>query len=177
MITDFKEQRGTDSFNSYLSKFKEQVSQEESSNFYHVDVVAEAYTQGFFDGEKSGKKEFVENLLKRTTERFTQKSTQVYILTNVAVNHFKKNGYPVNAFYLNIVHNNPKALISVDSDSLLNDEFVEMAYSKIFELKKIFFNLFESTFDIGLVASEGLDLSIIKDEGFDYSETIATIDE
>jgi len=172
MTTNFATQTGTDKFNSYLVKFKDQASHKKSKDFYHVDVVAEAYSQGFYDGEKSGKKEFVEELMKATADRFTQKATQVYLLTKRAVEHFKINGFHVDAFYLNVTHDNPKALISVPDKQLLDDNFVEFAYSKVFEFKKIFCNLFDSTFDLSLISSDNLCVELMEEDGFDFSETI-----
>jgi hypothetical protein len=54
---------GSELFNNYLNKFKDEVRSKSSDKYYHVDVVAEAYSQGFSDGEKSGKKEFIEDKL------------------------------------------------------------------------------------------------------------------
>lgn len=105
-----------------------------------------------------------------SAERFTQKANQVYILTNVAIDYFRKNGYSVNSFFINIVHPNPQAIITVDNAQLLDDDFVQLAYSKLFELKKIFSKLFDNTFDIGLLASDSLDLQSLKEDRFDYSE-------
>lgn len=50
--------RGTESFQEYLAKYKDQVNSENTEGYYHVAVVADAYNQGFCDGEKSGKKIF-----------------------------------------------------------------------------------------------------------------------
>jgi|SRR5690606_36038157 len=164
--------RGTDQFNAYLSKYRDQARREQANNFYHVDVVADAYNKGFSDGEQKGRKEFIEDLIKNTTERFTQRANQVYILTNVAVTHLQKHGHKVNAFFINISHSNPKALIAVDGELLLNDDFVELSYSKLFELKKIFVKLFECTLDIGMVSYDNLDIDALKEDHFDYSEFI-----
>jgi|SRR5690606_4637421 len=169
--------RGTAQFNDYLAKYKDQAKNEKSNNFYHVDVVAEAYNQGFSDGEQKGRKEFIDDLVKSTTERFTQQANQVYILTNVAVSHLQKHGYSVNAFFINIAHPNPKVLIAVDGDLLLDDGFVELSYSKLFELKKIFSKLFECTLDIGLISYDNLDMDALKEDRFDYSEFIGASNE
>ncbi|QEC52508.1 hypothetical protein EDD80_11348 [Anseongella ginsenosidimutans] len=169
-ITKIKK-NGTEQFQRYLSHFKDQAKREESNNFYHVDVVADAYNQGFCDGEQSGRKEFVEELVKGSTERFVQKATQVYILTNLAVDHIQKNQYHVHSFFINIVHPNPQVIIVVPNEQLLDDKFVKETYEKMFELKKIFCKLFGDTFDIGLMGAEGIDLDALKEDRFDYSES------
>lgn len=65
---------GTDSFQSYLKKHKDDVRSTVANNYYHVDVVAEAFNEGFTAGEKSGKKEFVSKLIKSRIEELTQKA-------------------------------------------------------------------------------------------------------
>jgi hypothetical protein len=163
---------GSDLFNNYLSKFKTEVRTQSSDKYYHVDVVAEAYTQGFCDGEKSGKKEFVEEMIKKQIEKFTQKANQVYILTNLMVTHIKSNGYSVNSFYINISHKCPKVIIAVNNDLLLNDEFIKTSYLKVFELKRIFSELFAVTLDMGLIGATDLDIETLSADGFEYSEDL-----
>lgn len=172
MSLDTVKASGTELFHTYLSDYKDQARKEKSADFYHVDVVADAYNQGFCNGQESGRKEFIEDLKRDRTEKFTQKATQVYILTNRAIDHIQKNGFSVDSFFINIAHDNPKAIIAVKDEQLLDDEFIMIAYSKIFELKRIFAELFECTFDIGLISSSDLDVETLKGDRYDYSETI-----
>lgn len=164
---------GTDLFHSYLSNYKDQVREQSTDGYYHVDVVAEAYNQGFSDGEKSGRQDFLEQILKGRVERFAQKSNQVYILTQRVVSYLSVHKYKVHSFHINLYPSCPKVVISVDNDVLLDDEFVEKAYSKIFEMKRIFSALFDSYLDMGLIGSIDLDSQALQEDGFGYSEELS----
>jgi hypothetical protein len=163
---------GTELFQSYLNKHKDDVRSTATKNYYHVDVVAEAFNEGFSAGQKSGKKEFVDKLIKNRVEELTQKANQVYILTNRIVSYIKQNGNKIDSFYINIFHENPKVIIAVENELLLNDGFVENTYKKVFEMKSIFNSLFDGDLDMGLIGSESLDLEYIAQDGYDYSEVI-----
>ena|SRR5690554_3514845 len=163
---------GTDQFNAFLSNFKDLAIKEKAANFYHVDIVADAYNAGFNDGQKSGKQEFVEDLIKKRSEKFSHMATQVYILTQVAISHLKNEGYKSKKFFINIAHENPKAIIAVDGQMLLDDDFVKIAYAKLRELKTIFNRLFNCTFDIGLVSYDDLDEQSLIEDLYEYSELI-----
>jgi hypothetical protein len=51
---------GTGLFHKYILQHQNQVSKYNIDGYYHVDVVADAYNQGFRDGKESGQKDFVE---------------------------------------------------------------------------------------------------------------------
>lgn len=172
MSAQIKSTTGTELFYAYLNKFKDDVRSKSSDNYYHVDVVADAYSQGFCDGEKSGKKEFVDAIIKNRIEKLTQKANQVYILTNLVVTFIKNSGYSVNSFYINIFHESPKVIIAVDNDLLINDDFIEKSYLKVFEMKHIFNTLFDVTLDMGLVGAAELDIESLSDDGYEYSEDL-----
>jgi len=159
-------------FQSYLFKHKDDVRSTAAKNYYHVDVVAEAFSEGFSAGEKSGEKEFVTKLIKNRVDELTQKATQVYILTNRVITHIKSDGHKVDSFYINIFHENPKVIVAVENDLLLNDDFIESSYSKIFEIKRIFDDLFHVDLDMGLMGSSDIDLELLSDDGYEYSENI-----
>ncbi len=164
---------GTELFSKYISKYKDQVKTESTEEYYHVDVVAEAYNQGFSDGKSSGKKDFLEEIVKSRLERFVQKANQVYILSQNLISFLGKDGYKINAFYINPFPSCPKVVLSVDDHILLNDKFVELSYGKILENQSIFSKLFApSTLDISLVSSENLDSNLLKEDGFGYREDI-----
>jgi len=163
---------GTDLFNTYLNKFKDEVRETASDKYYHVDVVAEAYNQGFSDGEKSGKKEYVSEIIKNRIEELTQKANQVYILAYRVISHIRSNNFRVNSFYINIFHTNPQVIIAVDDKLLLDDTFVESTYLKIFEMKRIFNDLFKVTLDMGLIGSDDLDIEALTEDGYEYSEDL-----
>ncbi|NJW53818.1 hypothetical protein [Salinimicrobium oceani] len=161
---------GTELFQSYLRNHKDDVRSTAANNYYHVDVVAEAFNEGFSAGEKSGKKEFVNKLIKSRVEELTQKANQVYILTNRVISFIKQKGHAVDSFYINIFHDNPQVVIAVDNDLLINDDFVTQAYSKVFEMKRIFNDLFDCALDMGIMGAAEIDVEALKADGFEYSE-------
>lgn len=164
---------GTELFGKYISKYKDQVNTESAEEYYHVDIVAEAYNQGFSDGKNSGKKDFLEAILKDKVEKFILKSNQVYILSQNLISFLSKNGFKIHSFYINPFPNCPKVILSVDDELLLNDNFVELAYTKIQENKNIFLELFSPTsLDISLVSNENLDPDLLKEDGFGYKEVV-----
>lgn len=172
MTTEETTKTGSDLFRNYLDRYKDEAKSTSQDGYYHVDVVAEAYNQGFSDGAKSGRKEFVNNVVKQRVEEFTQKAQQVYILTQHVIVALKKEGYSVNSFYINIVHKNPQVLIAVNNQLLLEDDFITLVYQKIFEMKKIFNDLFKVTLDMGVIESEGLDIQAVTADGYEYSEEL-----
>jgi len=165
---------GTELFQSYLRKHNDDVRSTAANNYYPVNVVADAFSEGFNAGEKSGKQsgkeEIIAKLVKNRVEELTQKATQVHILTSRVVNHIRNNGNKVHSFHLNIFHENPKAILAVNNDLLLNDAFIEDTYSKIFEIKRIFDAIFNVDLDMGLIGSSDLDLALLSEDGYEYSE-------
>lgn len=164
----------TEMFQSYLRKHSDDVRSSAANNYYPANVVADAFSEGFSAGEKSGKQsgkeEIIAKLVKNKIEELTQKATQVHILTSRVVDHITKNGNKVHSFHLNIFHENPKAILAVNNELLLNDEFVKDTYSKIFEIKRIFDEIFNVDLDMGLVGSNNLDLNLLSEDGYEYSE-------
>ncbi|WP_225035104.1 hypothetical protein [Winogradskyella sp. SM1960] len=172
-IKGTEKQTGINLFNSYLSKHQEFSKQTKVSDlYYHVNVVADAYGQGLKDGQNIGKQDFIDKIMKSTAEKFAEKANQVYILTKNTLSYIISKGYDVNSFYINIFHNNPKVIIAVDNKYLLDDDFVEFAYSKIFEAKNTFTSIFDNTLDISLAGTENLDIELLDQDGFEYSEVV-----
>ncbi len=164
---------GISLFNTYLSKHQEVCKDSKiNDSYYHVNVVAEAYQQGLNDGKNIGRQDFIDKIMKSSAEKFAEKATQVYILTKNILSALSKNGYTVSSFHINVFHSNPKVIISVDNQQLLDDEFVELAYTKIFEIKSTFNNLFDSTLDMGIMGNENIDLELLSQDGYEYSENI-----
>lgn len=161
---------GSDRFQTYLSQHKNYALSESMDGYYHADVVADAYSQGFNDGKQIGKQEFIDSIIERHKEVFSQKANQIYILTQNVISFIRSNGFPVNSVHINLNYGNPRVIIAVPNDTLNDDSFVEMAYSKIFENKEIFSRLFSDHMDIGLVANDHLDKDLLFQDGFGYVE-------
>lgn len=165
---------GLSQFNSYLESHQGSAKNEKVNDlYYHVNVVAEAYDKGVSDGKTIGRQEFVDKIMRSSAERFTEKANQVYILTKNMVNFLDKNNYKVESFHINIFHKNPKVIFAVKNEILLQDAFIELAYTKIHEFKCTFKKIFESTLDMGLIDGESLDHELLSEDGFEYSEVIS----
>jgi hypothetical protein len=169
--------KGTDSFNAYLAKYRDEVRRESSAEYYHVDVVAEAYQQGYTEGKKSGTKDVVNEIFQKHLEHFKQKSNQVYILTNRFISFLRERGYSAHSFYLDVNPICPKVIIAIPENHLIDDEFIEFAYKKVNELRNVFVELFSKNLDMSLVGSDNLDENSLKDDGFGYSEILDLKDE
>jgi len=161
---------GSELFQQYLTSHKDQVKDRSTEGFYHVNVVAEAYSQGFSDGEKSGKKDFISEFVKQEVEKFTDKANQIYILSKRIISFLSDKSFKVSSLHINLSFQRPSVIIAISDEQLNNDEFVKIAYSKMFEIKEIYSKLFEEYLDIGLVSSDNLDEELLKDDGFGYKE-------
>lgn len=116
------------------------------------------------------KKDFLDSILKNRIEKFTQKSNQVYILSQNIISYLKENKFSICSLHINLYPSYPKVIISVDNSLLLDDDFINKAYTKLFENKEIYSKLFPDSLDIGYVSSDGLDKDLLKEDGFGYIE-------
>ncbi|MEZ5001863.1 MAG: hypothetical protein R2730_02400 [Chitinophagales bacterium] len=160
----------SDSFNRYLDSVKDQVVNEEKKDYYSVDVVAEAYSQGFSDGEKRGKQDIFRIIFKNKIENFTQKANQIYILSKNTISHLKEHGFKVKSLHINLRIDSLRVVIVVANDLLVDDTFINIAYSKVIDNKKIYDELFDETLDIGLISGDNLDEDLLVEDGFGYIE-------
>lgn len=162
---------GMASFNTYLSTHTLEAESSKVSNLYfHVNVVAESYSQGFKDGQISGNKEFYNRFVEKTKEKFFEKANQVYLSAKSLIDSFLKKDYKVEKIYINVFHKSPKVIVVISEELLLDDSFVEYAYTKIHEKQCSFHSLFENTLDLSLVSSTDLNEELLKLDGFQYSE-------
>ena len=161
---------GAELFQKYLRKHNNKVRHSSTDGFYPVNVVAEAYSQGFEDGSRSGQKDFVTGFIKREVDKFTDRANQVYILSKVIISHLAEKGYRCGSLHLNFSLGGPRVLLAYPGVQMLDDAFVELAYAKVFEAKDIYDKLFGEHLDMGLVSSTDLDHEVLQAEGFDYKE-------
>lgn len=164
---------GISQFNNYL-EFQSADAKTSKINdlYYHVNVVADAYTQGYSDGKQSAKKEVMDLIMQKSKEKFIEKANQVYLSAKALVNHLSAKEYKVERIYINIFHKSPKVIVALNNDLLLNDEFVEFAYTKIHEMQCSFHSLFQNTLDLSLIGTTDLDDELLAKDGFDYSENL-----
>ncbi len=177
MTSSIDQTKGTDSFLAYLSQYKDEVKKEGAKDYYHVDVVADAYTQGYEDGQQSAQKDFIDQIFQKHLEHFKQRSNQVYILTTRLVSFLKEKGFLASSFHIDISPECPRILVAVPDKYLLNDDFTVFVYSRINELRKVFVDLFGKNLDISVSSSNELDHAYLKEDGFGYSEILKSENE
>ncbi|MCK9618638.1 MAG: hypothetical protein M0R21_12480 [Lentimicrobiaceae bacterium] len=166
-------QTGIIDFNKYLLKYSDESSSSKiSENYFPADVVIDAYKNGFSDGKKAKQEDFESNLYKIHIEKFIEKATKVYLSAKSFADYLKQNNYKAEKFYLNLFHRNPKVVISIKEELLLDDKFVIFAYTKINEMQNAFLGLFNNTLDISLVCNTNLDEELLQTDGFSYSENV-----
>ena len=160
----------SDKFYNYLQKHKNEMREQSLEGYYHADVVADAYKQGFSDGKKSRDRDIISKIVSKEIERFAQKSTQIYILSNRIIAFLCDHNFRIKALFISIDFKRPRVLLSVPENLLLNDEFVNLAYNKISEIREIYLKLFDEYLDIGLVSSLNLEVSLLQEDGFGYQQ-------
>jgi hypothetical protein len=160
-------------FNAYLEEHaSEAKSTKLNDSYYHVDVVADAYSRGYIDGKKYSTDEFMDDFIEKVWEKFVEKANKVYLSAKSLTDAFSSKKYTVGKIYINIFHRNPRVIVSVDESVLLDDTFVTFAYPKIHEIQKSFYALSKCTLDISLIGSDDIDEDLLKQDGFEYSEKI-----
>jgi len=128
----------SDLFLEYLNKYKDEVRSKNTDEFYHVNVVADAYKQGFSDGTKSAEKDFMQQLIQSRLDDFIKKAQQVYILSSELISFLKEKGFSAEAMYICPSFSSPKSIIVVSEELVLNDEFNQTVYPKIYDFRKVF---------------------------------------
>lgn len=160
----------SDLFHNYLHSLKDEVQTNATDGYYHVNVVAEAYSKGLSDGKKLGKEEFFNTIISDEIEKFTQKANQIYILSKRTISFLKEQKFDAKGLYINLRPSRSSVIISVDNSILNDDKFVEIGYQNLFESKKIFEKLFNESLDIGFMSNDNLDENLLKEDGFGYIE-------
>lgn len=135
--------------------------------------MAEAYSQGFKDGESSNKKTFIEDLIEKRIESYKQRYLQAYILAKKVLDELALINTSARGLFINVHEDNPKVLISVPDDLLLDDFWVDAAYKAAFDSQDIFKSAFSKyNLDISFVSSENLDVDLLQGDGYDYFEEV-----
>ncbi len=160
----------TETFNDYLNSYKGQVKSKGSDSYYHIDFVTEAYNQGYTDGKKCGKQDLIDELVNSRVERFTNQANQIYILSKHIINSVHSLGYNFKSLYINLDFDKPSVILAIPNEILIIDDFVNAAYQKIFESKRIFNKLFGELLDIGIIGADDLNETTLIDDGFGYKE-------
>lgn len=160
-------------FYNFLDDYIDNAREDISKDYFHLIVVAEAFSQGFKDGDSNNKKTFREDLIEKRIESYKQRYLQAYILAKKVLAELALINTSARGLFINVHEDNPKVLISVPDDLLLDDFWVEAAYKAAFNSQDIFKSAFSnSNLDISLVSSENLDVGLLRADGYDYFEEI-----
>jgi len=152
-------------FMEFVQGYTQQKQSDWKDGYYPADVVINAYEQGKKDGQKP-----LSDLIDSLVTRFTSKAVQAYTYARLLVSHLSHNNFQVEGFFVNIEKKTPNVIVVVNNQTLLNDEFVEIAYSKIAEYVKGYRNQFSEMFDMGLIGSDNLDQDLLYQDGYKYNE-------
>jgi len=174
MITNKSQTSGVESFNLFIfERAKEAHSTKLNENFFHYDIVADAFNCGLEKGKQMKKEEAESIVINRLIDRFIERANQVYLSAKKLTENLAKENFHAKKIYINIFHRNPKVIVVVDENYLLDDDFVFFVYPKLNEMKNSFFKLFENTLDISLIGDENISEELLVADGFSYSEDIA----
>jgi hypothetical protein len=161
------------SFNDFLKKHSSEAKEKKlSESYFHADVVCEAWDSGVAFGKKENIQATKERILIRQYEKFVEKANKVYLFTKSFSDFLSFSGYKPERFFINIFHVNPKVIVLVNKDAIIDDDFVVLAYTKMNEFQDSFRTLFGSTLDISLMDDDGIIDDLLISDGFNYSEKI-----
>ncbi|QCO45774.1 MULTISPECIES: hypothetical protein [Elizabethkingia] len=163
-MSSIKEVRyGSSAVDLFLSTVNDELKHiKPKDNYFHIDVVTEA----FVAGEKHGKEEFI----KTFTEEFKNQSVNTFLFTQNLVNKLMKMNYKVHKFFINPIQF--KSIIGVDNSLLLNDDFVDIAYSEATMLENNFNDLYDNLFEIGFIGIDNIKIDKIYSDGYVFIHEI-----
>jgi hypothetical protein len=157
-------------FIDYLNNNIHLSSPTQLNDYFHVDVVAHAYEKGREDGENAAKDLFLKEITEKAFKSFTENATHVYLLSKKIIDYLIENKCKPCSLFININEYVPSIIISIPDKFLLDDQFIYLAYSKLFEIKNIYQKLNNKAMDIGFIGSENLDIQSLKADGYGYIE-------
>jgi len=160
----------TQGFQDYLEQNKHLSKSEISNEYFHVNVVADAYNKGFEDGEQNAKQNFIDDIISKHNEQFVQNSVFIYILSKRIIDYFISQNCKPCSLFINLSARIPSVIISIPDEYLLDDDFVDLAYSKVFEIRQVYDNVYKKMLDIGLIGSSNLNIDLLKADRYDYQE-------
>lgn len=164
---------GFDSFTAFIQEYKADAKEKGAAEYYHVNVVVDAFNRGKEVGKEEGLDDYLKEVLMRKIELFQSKANQIYILSRKVVGDIKEQNFTACSLHINVNPSRPNVVISVPETALLQDKFIDSIYNNIAIYKKIYFELFEEMLDIGLMPMENIDFESLKEEGYDYHESFS----
>lgn len=162
---------GFDLFTAFIKDYKDLAKDKGTAEYYHVDVVIDAFNRGKVVGKEEGLEDYMKEVLLKKVELFQAKANQIYILSKKLISDIQALKHNACSLHININPNRPNVVIAVADDALLADNFVDTIYENMGSYKKIYFKLFSETLDIGLMSIENIDIDSLKDEGYAYHES------
>lgn len=157
------------SFHEFIRTKQDESTSQKQDNFYSVDVVADAYSQGFKDGANDPI-EFKKQLKKLAIERFINKSNNIYVIVSDYIKHLKNSGINVSNLYGNFTHRGVSILISIPNEQLLDDDLNTIAYQKLYEISKSYTKENNEFLDVSLISDSNIDAESILKNGYTFTE-------
>lgn len=170
-MTQTEKKGGFDYFDAFIKGYKEEAKDKGNAEYYHVDVVIDAFKRGKELGKEESLEDYMNEVLLKRIELFQTKANQIYILSKKLISDIQALSHNACSLHININPNRPNVVIAVADDALLDDNFVDTIYENMGSYKKIYFKLFSETLDIGLMPIENIDIDSLKDEGYAYHES------
>lgn len=163
-------------FLDFVKRYTDEKQIDWTEGYYPANVVIDAYEQGRKEGRKQGEKdagkpmeEFVQGLITTITSKAMQAYTYAHLLTDFLL----RKEFKVEGFFVRIDRKTPNVIVVVNEDTLLNDDFVELAYKQMAKLEVGFKDQFGEIFSMSLVSSDNLDTDALNDDGYKYHERTA----
>lgn len=160
----------TELFQNFISHYKEYAITEPEEHYYHADIVAEAYKQGYSDGSVKGKEEFLKDLFNKHKADLLLKATTAYTYSKILIDYFLTLNCSPCSLYINVSTVTPSVFIAIPLDFMVDDEFLNKAYSKILDMANNYRTLFNNVLDIVLLPGEDLDTELLFSDGYTYNE-------
>lgn len=157
-------------FQNYIEHYVESAKTAETELYFHVDVVADAYSQGFADGKNIGTKEFIGSIITKHNDHLFHRATIIYSLSKLIIEDFVKKSCQPCSLFINVDDKLPSVFIAIPEKFMLDDDFITFAYSKIAEIRKLYKGTFNQMLDIALMIGENLDKELLKADGYSYQE-------
>ncbi len=170
-MTQAEKKGGFDSFTAFINEYKDQAKEKGTAEYYHVNVVIDAFNRGKEVGKEEGLEDYMTEVFLKKIETLQAKANQIYILSKKLISDIQALKFDACSLHININPNRPNVVIAVPNDALLDDNFVETVFNNMDSYKKIYFKLFSETLDIGLMPIENIDIASLKDEGYAYHES------
>lgn len=158
-------------FNSYLDAQIGKYQNGIIRDCLQQEAFEKSYSRLVKIGGNSKQDTHVNDLIGKQGGSFKLRCIQAYLLANRVLDVLYGVNSKASAVFINVHDGNPKVLISVPDDFLLDDFLVETAYKAALYFQGVFKKVFNNhNLDISFVGSENLDRDLFQADGYDYCE-------